>query len=76
VADLKVQWKKKSREELHNFCQNTKRDRGETYFERYYRNGPSPWFRGIKMNRHAFVSINRMRAGHISLKASLSRFNS
>jgi hypothetical protein len=29
----------------------------------------------IKMNRRAFVSINRMRAGHFSLKASLSRFN-
>jgi hypothetical protein len=26
------------------------------------------------MNRRAFVSISRMRAGHISLKASLSRF--
>jgi hypothetical protein len=27
------------------------------------------------MNRRAFVSINRMRAGHTSLKASLNRFN-
>jgi hypothetical protein len=27
------------------------------------------------MNRHAFVLINRMRAGHTSLKAGLSRFN-
>jgi hypothetical protein len=27
------------------------------------------------MNRRAFVSINRMRAGHSSLKASLNRFN-
>jgi hypothetical protein len=27
------------------------------------------------MNRRAFVPINRMRAGHSSLKASLSRFN-
>jgi hypothetical protein len=27
------------------------------------------------MNRRGFVSINRMRAGHTSLKASLSRFN-
>jgi hypothetical protein len=29
----------------------------------------------IKMNRRAFVSINLMREGHSSLKASLSRFN-
>jgi hypothetical protein len=27
------------------------------------------------MNRRAFVSINRMRAGHISLKASLKKKN-
>jgi hypothetical protein len=75
VADLKTQWKKKGKEELHSFCQNTKRDRGGNYFERYYRNGSSPWFREIKMNRRAFVSINRMRAGHTILKAGLNRFN-
>jgi hypothetical protein len=38
-------------------------------------NGSSPWFREIKMNRRAFVSINRTRAGHSNLKRSLSRFN-
>jgi hypothetical protein len=57
------------------FCQNTERDSGENYFERYYRNDSSPWFHVIKMNRHAFLSINYMRAGHSSLKASLSRLN-
>jgi hypothetical protein len=67
VADLKTQWKMKGKEELHSFCQNTKRDRGESYFERYYRNGSSPWFREIKMNCLAFMSTNRMRAGHTSL---------
>jgi hypothetical protein len=75
VADLKAQWKKKGKEELHSYCQNTKRDRGESYFERYYRNGSSPWIRQIKINRRAFVSISRMRAGHSSLKANLNRFN-
>jgi hypothetical protein len=75
VTDLKTQWKKKRREELHSFCRNTIRDRGESYFERYYRNGSSPWFCEMKMNRFAFVSINHMRAGHSSLKASLSKFN-
>jgi hypothetical protein len=75
VADLKAQWKKEGKEELHSYCQNTKRDRGERYFERYYRNGSSLWFREINVTRRAFVSINRMTAGHSSLKASLSRFN-
>jgi hypothetical protein len=75
AADIKTQWKRKGKEELHSFCQNTKRDRGENYSERYYRNSSTPWFRGIKTNRRAFVSINRMRAGHTNLKASLNRFN-
>jgi hypothetical protein len=50
-------------------------DRGKGYFEIYYRNGSPPWFRGIKMNHRASVSIIRMRAGHTSLKASLKRSN-
>jgi hypothetical protein len=75
VADLKAQWKEKGKEELHSFYQNTKKDKGETYFEGYYRKGLSPWFREIKRNQRAFVLINCMRAGHFSLKASLSRFN-
>jgi hypothetical protein len=74
VADLKAQWKKKGKGVLHSFCQNTKWDRGESYFERYYRNSLPPWFCEIKMNCRAFMSINRMTAGHSSLKASLSRF--
>jgi hypothetical protein len=45
------------------------------YFERYYRNGSALWFLEIKMNRRAFVSINRKRAGHTSLKVSLNKFN-
>jgi hypothetical protein len=50
-------------------------DRGESYFEMYYRKGSSPWLREIKLNRRAFVSINHMSIGHSCLTASLSRFN-
>jgi hypothetical protein len=40
---MKAQYeKKKDKEELHRFCQNIKSDRGESYLERLYRNGPSP----------------------------------
>jgi hypothetical protein len=31
VADLKTQWKKKGKEELHSFFQNIKQERGERY---------------------------------------------
>jgi hypothetical protein len=75
VAELKAQWRKKGKEKLRTFCENIKRDRGQSYFERYHRNGSSPWFREIKMNRRAFLSLNRMTAGHTSLRESLHRFN-
>jgi hypothetical protein len=55
-ADLKAKWKKKGKEELHSFCENTNRDRGQNYFERYYKNGSSPWFSELKINRRAFVN--------------------
>jgi hypothetical protein len=55
-------------------CKITKRDSGKSYY-RYYRIGSRPWFREIKLNRRAYVLINRMITDHPYLKASLSRFN-
>jgi hypothetical protein len=69
VAKLKAQCKEKGKDQLHKFCENSKRGRGESYFERFYRNGSAPWFREIKVNHRAFMSIKGMRAGHISLKS-------
>jgi hypothetical protein len=71
VADLKSPVERERQRGASHFSQNTKWDTGENYFERYHRNGFSPWFCEIKMNCHAFVSINRMRAGHSSPKANL-----
>jgi hypothetical protein len=48
----------KVKEELQRVSQNTKRDREERSFERYYMNGSSPWFREINMDHRTFVSIN------------------
>jgi hypothetical protein len=74
VADLKAQWKKKGKEELHSFCENTKRKQEKSTLKDA-RNGSSPWFCEIKMNRRSFMSINHMTVGHTSLKASLNRFS-
>jgi hypothetical protein len=48
MADLKAKWKNKGKEELHCFCQDIKCDREQSYFERYYKNVLSPWFREKK----------------------------
>jgi hypothetical protein len=62
-------WKEKGKEELHNFCQNTERDREDSCFGRVLQE----WLVfEVKMDRRAFVSVNRMIAGHSSCKASWS----
>jgi hypothetical protein len=53
---------------------STRKEKGKEELYNFYQNSKR-WFYGIKMNRCAFVSVNRMRAGHTSLKASLNRFN-
>jgi hypothetical protein len=74
VADLRSQWTKKVKN-FTVFVKTPNGNTGERYFERYCRNGSAPWFREIKTNRRAFVSISRMRASHTSLEASLNRCN-
>jgi hypothetical protein len=40
MADLIAHWKKKKKAKKSvTLCENTKRDKGQNYFERYYRNG-------------------------------------
>ena len=34
-----------------------------------------PWYKRVKINRKAVVSINRIRCNHNSLNCSLNRFN-
>ncbi|CAG5096599.1 Protein of unknown function [Cotesia congregata] len=34
-----------------------------------------PWFESVQLARRPLVSINRLRSGHTSLKASLSKLN-
>jgi hypothetical protein len=65
LAEFRAQWKKEKRS--FKVCQNTRRGRGESYFEKYYRNGLSP----IDKNEPSCL----MRAGHSRLKASSSRLN-
>jgi hypothetical protein len=67
--------KKKEKMSFTDSVKTPKRGRGGSYIESYYRNGSSPWFPEIKINRHAFVSLNRMRVGHYNLIAGVSRFN-
>uniref|UniRef100_A0ABD2VZL9 ribonuclease H n=1 Tax=Trichogramma kaykai TaxID=54128 RepID=A0ABD2VZL9_9HYME len=50
-------------------------EKGTRYFQSFYKNEKHPWFHNKPINRATIVSINRMRADHHSLAASLFRKN-
>jgi hypothetical protein len=72
---VKTSGKRKAERSFTLSVKTPKRKRERSCFERYYRNGSSPWFREIKMNSRALVSINRMKVGHPSPKTNISRFS-
>uniref|UniRef100_A0ABD2XN55 RNase H type-1 domain-containing protein n=1 Tax=Trichogramma kaykai TaxID=54128 RepID=A0ABD2XN55_9HYME len=58
-------------EKIVNMAQN----KGQLYFNIFYKKNAQPWFSEFKyLNRRAIVSINRIRCNHTSLKADLHRF--
>ena len=47
--------------------------KGKKYFKKYYEDRTKPWFYNKGLNRNAIVTINRIRADHYNLAASLER---
>ena len=63
------------RQKFHEWCVSSGREKGKEFFSTYYVQKPRPWFHEWDLNRRTTVSINRLRNGHHSLRASLFRFN-
>ncbi|CAD6239337.1 GSCOCG00012550001-RA-CDS, partial [Cotesia congregata] len=74
ASDLKAIWKVKIKNKFNLWCCNTGKDKGKNYFNKYWTEGASPWFKNFTFCRKTIVSINRLRSGHTSLAASLFRF--
>lgn len=49
--------------------------KGSLFFRQFFSPSPKPWFYDLYLPRNAIVSINRLRSGHSSLKASLFKFS-
>lgn len=58
-----------------NFILGDAVHKGKEYFQLYYKRKPLPWFANCPLSRSFKVTINRLRANHYSLAASLARKN-
>lgn len=74
-TDLFEMFKKQAVQLTNETIVNQASQKGKIYFELYYRNTSKPWFHNKNLNRETIVTINRCRANHYHLAASLARIN-
>ena len=74
-SDLKELFKKTMTEESNEIILKNSKTNGQTYFKDYYKNVNKPWFYKQNITRELIVSVNRLRANHYNLAASLARVN-
>lgn len=72
-TDLYETFKKSSYELTKNYALNQGLSKGKFYFENYYSDQRKTWFDHRHLSRKFIVTINRSRANHYSLAASLAR---
>ena len=65
-------YKKAKNQSTYTIEQEGKK-KGKTYFESFYSKNKLPWYTHITQNRSFITTINRMRANHYHLSASLFR---
>jgi hypothetical protein len=71
TSDFRAWWKVEMREDFRVWCIESGREKGEKFFQIFYKQRTHPWFNSFKFRRRSIVSINRLRSGHTSLKDSL-----
>ena len=74
-SDMKKIFKKAMTEGSNGIILKNSKTNGQTYFKDYYKNVNKPWFYKQNITRELIVSVNRLRANHYNLAASLARVN-
>ena len=72
-SDLRQLTKALSKENTHTYITSLGTTKGIKYFENYYKKHSKSWYHNKKLPREIITTINRIRAGHYSLGASLAR---
>ena len=71
-TDFFENFKKQAFEKTKKLVKNQGLIKGTNYFKYFYSEQKHPWFNNLKVTR-VIVTINRLRANHYNLAASLSR---
>lgn len=72
-TDLYESFKKKCYTQTGDYLRELSLNKGKNYFQKYHSNTRKNWFHGRSLPRKFIVTINRCRADHYSLAASLAR---
>ena len=73
--DFKAIWKKYVFDEFKEWCKSSFIGKGRFYGDNFYNESKTPWFKNLNLDRKSIVMLNRLRAGHNSLKSHLYRIN-
>ena len=68
--------KKNACSQTDYFAENHGKKSRKEYFNRMYKKSKLPWYHNCNYDRYVIVTINRIRANHYNLNASLARSKS
>ena len=74
-SDFFEKFKMTAYEETKNTIKKLSLSKGKNYFKNFYADKKVPWFSKKCLRRDFIVTINRIRANHYNLAASLARVN-
>ncbi|KZC13179.1 hypothetical protein WN55_05512 [Dufourea novaeangliae] len=72
-TDLYEKIKKRAKLKTNEILKNQGLTKGKKYFQKFYNGNSTPWFAHKNLSREFIVTINRIRADHYNLAASLNR---
>ena len=72
-TDMYEHFKRNAYEKTQKSVIQVGQTKGKAYFESFYLNNKKPWYENKSLSREFIVTINRIRANHYNLAASLSR---
>ena len=72
-TDLREKYKSKANQTTNQMIIDNSKVKSITFFTHFYNNKSTSWFHNKHLTRENIATINRCRAGHYSLAASLAK---
>ena len=74
-TDYYEKYKQITKENTERVIEERGLTKGSKYFLKFYTKNQKPWYYNVKLTRRQIVTVNRSRADHYNLSASLARIN-